>query len=70
MTSLLVGPPVFTGFLGLLDALGESVALSMAIPAEPALSGLRFHGAWVTLDPAAPSGVGFISRAWRVTVRN
>ena len=58
--SLAPGNGVFLGMGGLLDASGLGLA-AFAIPNDPALIGLPFYFAFLTLDPAASLGVGRIS---------
>jgi hypothetical protein len=53
-------PAVFSGYHGRIGAQGKATA-AIHIPAWPSLVGLKIHTAFVTLDPAAPSGVKSIS---------
>lgn len=53
-------PVVFSAYNGILPNSGSATA-KLNIPASPALVGLKIHTAFVTLDPAAPSGVLTIS---------
>jgi len=53
---------LFTDFIGVLDASGQA-APAMLIPPGPVLVGLTFSAAAVTLDPAAPIGLGRIGNA-------
>lgn len=47
---------------------GNRVDLSMRIPADPRLAGLLFSSQVLTLDPAAPGGVGAVSNAGIATL--
>ena len=62
-----VWPWIFSGFRGVFDAKGMAMA-AIHIPNDPALIGLRIHTAFVTLDPAAPSGIRSISNAFSFTI--
>jgi len=53
-------PSVFLNYTGVLDASGKAKA-QIKIPNLPALKGVRIHSAFITLNPAAPSGVSSIS---------
>jgi hypothetical protein len=60
-------PAVFQNYMGILDAQGRTLAY-IHIPGAPALAGLKFYTAFVTIDPAAPSGIRGISNAVELTV--
>jgi len=60
-------PSVFSGYRGVIDAKGQAQA-AIHIPNVPALIGLRLHSAFVTLDPAAPSGIRSISNAFTFSI--
>jgi hypothetical protein len=60
-------PPIFNGYVGVLDANGVSPG-SIAPPNLPAIVGLQFVNAFVVLDPSAPSGIRTISNALEVKV--
>jgi len=60
-------PWVFSGYRGVLDSQGQAKA-AINIPNVPALIGLRLHSAFVTLDPAAPSGIRSISNTFTFSV--
>jgi hypothetical protein len=53
-------PSVFAGYRGVIDSKGQALA-AIHIPNVPALVGMHLHSAFVTLDPAAPSGIRSIS---------
>jgi len=53
-------PSVFSAYNGILPNSGSATA-KLNIPASPALVGLRIYSAFLTIDPAAPSGVLTIS---------
>jgi hypothetical protein len=54
--------PIFLGTFGVLASDGTAI-VSLRVPPVPALSGFRFHGAFLVVDPAAPLGIGTISPA-------
>jgi beta-propeller repeat-containing protein len=60
-------PHVCSGYSGTLDALGEGHG-AMWIPEHPNMVGLKLHTAFITLDPAAPSGIKSISSSYVHTV--
>jgi len=60
-------PDVFQGYAGAIGADGHAAA-ALALPPLPATVGLRIHTAFVTLDPAAPSGVRSISSTRSFTI--
>jgi len=60
-------PSVFSGYHGVLDGKGQATA-SIHIPNNPVLIGTRIHTAFVTLDPASPSGVRSISNTETFTI--
>jgi len=55
-------PTIFSGYRGVIDSKGQAQA-AIHIPNIPSLIGVRLHSAFVTLDPAAPSGIRSISNA-------
>jgi len=62
-------PATFQNWVGTLDASGRAVpAPAFAIPGEPALAGLAPAFAFVTLHPAAPSGIENFSDSVRLTI--
>jgi len=69
LSLVFVGPPVFNAFVGVLDSFGESLAPSIGFPNVAGLVGIGFFDAWITLDPAAPSGIRFISRATSIVIQ-
>jgi len=60
-------PSVFTGYRGVIDAKGQARA-AIHIPGAPVLIGVRLHTAFVTLDPAAPSGIRSISNTFSFSI--
>ncbi len=62
MLSLMAPAPYFVGFSGSLDAFGSAEAY-ISIPNDPNLAGLMFYASFITIDPAAPSGVDGIANA-------
>jgi len=60
-------PSVFSGYRGVLDWKAQAQA-TIHIPNLPALIGVRLHSAFVTLDPAAPSGIRSISNTFSFSV--
>jgi hypothetical protein len=60
-------PGIFSGYRGILDSQGKAQA-AVHIPSIPALIGVRLHSAFVTLDPAAPSGIRSISNTFRFSI--
>jgi len=60
-------PWIFSGYRGVIDAKGQGQA-AIHIPNLPALIGVRLHSAFVTLDPAAPSGVRSISNTFAFSI--
>ena len=62
-----LAPGTFIKYTGNLDAQGTGTA-AISIPEMPELVGFDFHTAFITLDPAAPSGIRSISdtRSFRV----
>jgi len=60
-------PWIFSGYRGVIDAQGQAQA-AIHIPNVPALIGVRLHSAFVTLDPAAPSGIRSISDTFTFSV--
>lgn len=63
----LSGAIAITGF-GMLDANGDARS-TVNVPANPALTGLSFYTAYITLDPAASIGIRTISNALHVTIQ-
>jgi hypothetical protein len=55
-------PPILTGYFGTLDQNGIGSG-RIAFQGFPGFTGLKFVTAFVTLDPAAPMGIGTISNA-------
>ena len=60
-------PTIFSGFRGLIDTKGQARA-TVHIPNIPSLIGIRLHTAFVTLDPAAPSGIRSISNTFSFSI--
>jgi len=60
-------PWIFSGYRGVIGSKGQAQA-AIHIPNVPALIGLRLHSAFVTLDPAAPSGIRSISNTFSFSV--
>jgi len=60
-------PSVFSGYRGVIDAKGQARA-TIHVPSLPALIGVGLHSAFVTLDPASPSGIRSISNAFAFSV--
>ena len=60
-------PTVFSGYQGMIGAGGRAAAV-VRIPDSHAMIGLRIHTAFVTLDPAAPSGIKSISNTFSFSV--
>jgi len=60
-------PAVFAGYRGVIDSKGQAQA-TIHIPNIPALIGVRLHSAFVTLDPAAPSGIRSISNTFSFSI--
>ncbi len=60
-------PGIFRGFFGVLSGSGKGTA-QVAIPYSPALVGVRFHSAFVTLQAAAPGGIRDISDSLQITI--
>jgi len=60
-------PSIFSGYRGVIDSMGQAQA-AIHIPNVPALIGLRLHSAFVTLDPAAPSGIRSISNTFSFSI--
>jgi len=60
-------PAVFPGYRGVIDILGRA-RTAVHIPNIPALIGTRLHNAFVTLDPAAPSGIKSISNTFSFSI--
>jgi sugar lactone lactonase YvrE len=56
----LSGIPWFSNFVGVLDPTGVGLP-AMHFPVDPILTGLRIHGAAVTIDPAYPTGIAQVS---------
>lgn len=64
----LAGSPIFTGYIGILDAAGRTRP-SINLPLIPGLEGLALHTASVIADPTAPGGVTATSNTWSMRVR-
>jgi len=64
----LTTPALFGNFQGALNATGDALA-QVNVPGDPNLVGLTFFVAWVSLDPAAPSGIRHISNAHSLTIQ-
>jgi hypothetical protein len=60
-------PSIFSGYRGVIDSKGRAQA-AIHIPNIPALIGIHLHSAFVTLDPAAPSGIRSISNTETFTI--
>ena len=60
-------PSIFSGYRGILGASGQATA-AIHIPNQQALVGLRIHTAFVTVDPAAHSGIRSISNTETFTI--
>ena len=60
-------PTIFMNYSGVLDAQGKARS-QIAIPNIPALTGVRIHSAFLTLDPAAPYGISVISPTASFTI--
>jgi len=60
-------PSIFSGYRGIVDLSGR-VPASIHIPNAPVLIGLRIHSAFVTLNPAAPSGIQSISNTFSFSI--
>ncbi|MBN2490874.1 MAG: SBBP repeat-containing protein, partial [Planctomycetes bacterium] len=60
-------PAIFRSYRGIIDSQNQATA-ALCVPNVPALIGTRFHTAYVTLDPQAPSGVAWISNAETITI--
>jgi hypothetical protein len=61
-------PMIFRNYAGLLDASGKALA-RLAIPAIPALKGVRLYSAFLTIDPAKAGGVSQVSPNALVTIQ-
>jgi hypothetical protein len=60
-------PGIFSGYRGVIDQNGKASA-TIHIPNATVLIGTRLHTAFVTLDPAAPSGIRSISNTDSFTI--
>jgi len=60
-------PGIFSGYRGVIDSKGQAQA-TINIPNVTVLIGTRLHTAFVTLDPAAPSGIRSISNTDSFTI--
>jgi len=60
-------PWIFSGYQGVIDSKGRASA-AVDIPIAPALVGVRIHSAFMTLSPAAPSGVQSISDTFMFSI--
>jgi hypothetical protein len=56
LASIMVGPPIFNQFFGVLDGSGSATA-RLAVPNQGALIGVQFHAGFAAFDRAAPGGV-------------
>ena len=65
---ILLGTLGDSGLLGLLDGAGQATR-TLAVPADPALSGLTVHGVVLTFDPTAPLYVRTIGAPESVTIQ-
>jgi len=61
-------PSLFQNFQGVLDASGTGLA-TLNLPPAPALKGLKFGLAFITLNPFSPSGIQVISARRQVEVK-
>ena len=68
LTFQLPGPMIFQDFQGVLDASGVGQA-TLHVPAAPALKGLKFKLAFVTMNPMFPVGIRVISAARDVMIQ-
>ncbi|NRA98135.1 MAG: hypothetical protein HRU14_18225 [Planctomycetes bacterium] len=64
-----VAGPIFFGFVGTLDAAGQSSSPAIIIPNVPALSGQTVWFAFSTGLTGAPNGVNTISHNASVTLQ-
>ena len=60
-------PMIFQNYTGILDNAGKGKA-NIAIPAMPALVGVRIHSAFLTLKASAPLGIQSISNTFTFSV--
>jgi hypothetical protein len=60
-------PWIFAGYRGVIGSKGQAQA-AIHIPNVSALMGVRLHSAFVTLDPAAPSGIRSISNTFSFSI--
>jgi hypothetical protein len=60
-------PSVFQSFAGATDLNGAATA-RIVFPPVPALAGVVFYTAFVTLSPTAPSGIANISNDHRIEI--
>jgi len=60
-------PGIFSGYRGVIDQNGKALA-TIHIPNATVLIGTRLHTAFVSLDPAAPSGIRSISNTDSFTI--
>jgi len=60
-------PWIFSGYRGVIDSKGQASA-AIHIPNVPGLIGVRLYSAFVTLDPAAASGIRSISNTFLFSV--
>jgi hypothetical protein len=60
-------PTVFQNYIGVLDSTGQGQA-KIVIPNLPALKGVRFYTAFVTLKPTAPQGIQSISKTELISI--
>jgi hypothetical protein len=67
MIASFVFPTVFANFAGVLDGTASAQA-QINFPPDPALVGFSFFAGFVTIDPAAPSGIANISNDLPITI--
>jgi len=65
LTVSLQAPSLFVNFVGVLDAQGRGTCQVLV---HPALGGTTFYTAFLTFDPASPSGFGAVSHPFGVYV--
>ena len=54
-------PPLLTGNIGTLNAFDEAIVTLDLNRLGAAVKGFRLHAAALTIDPAAPSGIGQVA---------
>ena len=65
--SLVPNNGVTSGFAGVMSGLGYGFG-TIALPPEPALSGITFYAAGVVIDGAYPGGIGSIAPTLALTI--